>query len=62
MKLPDSGRMITKQAIRASLAGEWSDDKRLQQESESAWYFLSSPGTIKTLEGVFAKLQSKSKL
>ena len=50
--------------MRDSLAAEWMDDTRLDQESEMAWFFLSQDQTVQALSKVFEKLggSAKSKL
>jgi hypothetical protein len=59
LRLPDSGRIITKQSIRRALADEWASDARLEEEAGLAWGFLSQDGTIKSLAKFFQKSSSK---
>ncbi|KAJ3189873.1 hypothetical protein HDU85_000157 [Gaertneriomyces sp. JEL0708] len=61
LMLPDPGRQLTKNVLRGDLAREWADDAWLTQEAEGAWKMLSSPRTVKALDGVFARL-SKAKM
>ncbi|KAJ3324118.1 hypothetical protein HDV06_000659 [Boothiomyces sp. JEL0866] len=61
LKTPDTGRVICKNILRQQLASEWGDDERLEAESAMGWGMLSLPKTVKSLEGVIARL-SKPKL
>ncbi|KAJ3310152.1 hypothetical protein HDV04_005346 [Boothiomyces sp. JEL0838] len=61
LKTPDTGRVICKNILREPLAKEWGDERRLAAESAQSWKLLSSPSTVKSLDGVFARL-SKPKL
>ncbi|KAI8590889.1 ClpP/crotonase-like domain-containing protein [Geranomyces variabilis] len=61
LRLPDSGRIVTKNTLRGDLAREWADPKWLKMESDGAWKMLSSPDVVDFMGGVMARL-SKSKM
>lgn len=59
LKLPDTGRQITKHSCRIELFSEWSSDARLQVEAEHGWKMLSMPSTVKFMTQVMQRLKSK---
>lgn len=62
LMIPDSGRISVKQYSRSPFSKEWGDDRRLDKEAAGAWEMLSRPSTVKALDGVFARLNAKSKI
>ncbi|ORY05464.1 ClpP/crotonase [Basidiobolus meristosporus CBS 931.73] len=61
MKTPDDGRHTTKSSLRNELSMVWGDEKRLKEEAVQKFQRLTHPTTIKSLDGVFTRLQ-KSKI
>lgn len=60
LKFPDHGRVTTKLFFREELSRKW--ESEIDEEIETGWKGLASPGTVASLKAVLERLSPKAKL
>jgi enoyl-CoA hydratase/carnithine racemase len=59
LKLPDHGRIITKQQSRQAFASAWRE--QLEAEAEMGFTQLQSPETVEAIQRVLQRLSDKKR-
>ena len=59
LKLPDAGRILTKQRLHGDFSRAW--EAQAKAEAELGWSMLSQESTIAALGAVLKRLQSSGK-
>ena len=59
LKLPDPGRILTKQRLHGDLSHAW--EAQAKAEAELGWSMLSQDSTVAALGAVLKRLQSASR-